>query len=195
MKRAQMGTRLIGAHCSLPTASAPADHQFKIKDNRYDPLVGIAMLALRLTLLKVERISDSLAIIALTDSGCSSHVKRVSDGIAEMRPRQAFFARGSANMLATYASLAMESHGPCFSLSGGVDSVRLALNMALQLQRSNKCEQAVLIAADYEGTSMHATVLVVDVDNQQQINAWSESHIVVEGNPSSVLRSLIEEAR
>jgi len=177
---------------SEPVGNAIKDHLFSLKDSRYDPLVGVALCALRNILSKNGKLSASTAVIALTDSGCRSHVKRVTDGIIESRPRQAFFARGGANMLASYASIALESHGPCFSMSGGADALRFALDVSLQMIRSNTCEQILLIAADYEQTDMHAIVLLLDGSNQEYLEKLRVQNDSGTANPSSILRNLMK---
>lgn len=188
---ASAAVQLAAASCSYATGDAVAPHCFAIKDNRYDPLVGVGLLALQAALEGLPQVAPGTGIIALSDSGCMSHVARVAQGVAAMRPRQAFFARGGAGMIATYCSLALLTHGPCFSLAGGTPALQLALSMAHGLMLSEQCEQCIVLAVDYNNGCMNASALLLDWAALAQLPNWRARLEHQNGPPSEALRALL----
>jgi hypothetical protein len=182
---------LAAALASVDGVAVPK-HGFPLEDNRYDPLVGLALATLNLALRDRQEPlrPKSPVIIALTDSGCASHVQRVVQGVADMRPRQAFFARGGLGMLATYVSLALQVHGPCFTLSGGVDSVRSGMMMASRLMKKATCDGVVFVAADYADGGMLATVVSAGTDSADELLAMAGKMTYDTGVPAELLRTM-----
>lgn len=134
----------LGCENTVPPSS------FQLQDNRFDPLVGVTLKALEGLLSDDQNSGTELhtAIFSVTDTGCASHVKRVIEALVKMRPRQAFFARGSSVMFSTYGSFAIRSHGPCISLSGKAPAVTMALNLANNFLCEDSFRRAILLFAD-----------------------------------------------
>lgn len=107
---------LIVCEAQHPLADKPL-HGFSLPDVRHDPLVG-HMLARLWDLVNRHPLRDAhgCGIVALTRTGCAAHVERVSEGIAQDKARHAFFVRAGPQMMATYAAMALKSHGPAFTL-------------------------------------------------------------------------------
>ncbi|MCO5364595.1 MULTISPECIES: hypothetical protein [Pseudomonas] len=140
-------------------ANSPPELSLNLKDNRCDPLVTVALKAMEnsLSALKFKEFSLETAIYTVTDTGCQSHILRVVDALKSMRPRQAFFARGSAVMFSTYGSMAIGSHGPCISITGRGAALAQALNLARSFCEESDCRRAVLLCADQSGGVMRAS--------------------------------------
>ncbi|CAM3263866.1 hypothetical protein SAMN04490207_1440 [Pseudomonas gessardii] len=145
---------------------------FKIQDNRCDPLVSVALKALEGALSNTGESERSLqtAIFSVTDTGCQHHAKRVIDALATMRPRQAFFARGSAIMLSTYSSMAIGSHGPCLSMSGRGTAIALVLNLAKHFLTKGDCHRIILLCADQIDGALKASAVYFSSANTGEID-------------------------
>ncbi|ATV20675.1 hypothetical protein CFN58_05770 [Pseudomonas avellanae] len=150
----------------------PPELSFNLKDNRCDPLVTVALKAMEraLSALKFKEFSLETAIYTVTDTGCQSHILRVVDALKSMRPRQAFFARGSAVMFSTYGSMAIGSHGPCISITGRGAALAQALNLARNFCEESDCHRAVLLCADEFGGVMSASAAYFTSEDIHKMN-------------------------
>ncbi len=142
-----------------------ADHGFALPDVRHDPLVG-HMLA-RLWALMVRHALASArdcAVVALSRSGCHSHVAKVADGIAQDRARHAFFVRAGPQMMATYAAMALGAHGPTFTILHAGDGavVRTALQGFVQMLPT---AELVLLGGDSLDGRAHTFAALVSRDD------------------------------
>ena len=146
---------------SWETGEAFTKSSFHTQDSRYDPLVNVVLLALERAFANRQcpsLQSSNTAVISITDTGCRAHIKRVTDALNKMSPRQAFFARSSAVMLSYYTSLAILSHGPCISLSGGKAAITLGIKFGKRLLRSGDCQRVIFVCADQEEYSLLSSV-------------------------------------
>ncbi|MDH1270466.1 hypothetical protein N5C81_22895 [Rhizobium pusense] len=122
---------------------------FSLSDKRYDPIVEAVLFAVYDLKSQIGSVPTSTAIIAVTACGCEKHISHVAAALADNpRPRQAFFARASATMLAAYPALALATHGPTFTLMGNSATLHWAWSMANSLVQRSLCEGAIIIAAD-----------------------------------------------
>lgn len=178
-------------HCCVAAEGPYPRCELNVRDNRYDPVVGVALQALSGALGEDRSVSPNAGIISLTDFGCQSHVRRVAESLVHMRPRQAFFARASAVMLSTYGSLALASHGPCFSLSGGATAVGLGLSVAKRLLSTAECEQIVLMAADQEHETIKGSAVIFLAAHLRKLDELvqaSRAQDAMKMSPSALLR-------
>lgn len=156
------GPGLHGVH-RVRTGQPLDGHPFALRDNRQDRLVTVCLNALgALTRQRETPLPASTGVLSVSGGGCQQHIQRVVDGVAAgLRPRQAFFARAGMHMMSTYASLALQSHGPCFSISGDGYSLRWALQRAHALVQSGACGAMVVLVADYGPSEVvaHAVLL------------------------------------
>lgn len=150
----------------------PPELSFNLKDNRCDPLVTVALKAMEraLSALKFKEFSPETAIYTVTDTGCQSHILRVIDALKYMRPRQAFFARGSAVMFSTYGSMAIGSHGPCISITGRGAALAQALNLARNFCEESDCRRAILLCADQSCGVMSASAACFTLEDIYKMN-------------------------
>ncbi len=163
----------LGVAVSVPRVEPIPKSAFVLKDKRFDPLVGVTLHALETFAARVAPTTPRTAHIALTDRGCTAHLNRVFDSVRAQRPRQAFFARASNTMLASYPAMAVQSHGPCFALSGSTDALRLAFASATALTQTRNCDCIVLIAADDDNTTHRASVIAVTERSRRLYKASS----------------------
>lgn len=179
-----------GTICSAPLGTPVRNGSYSHIDARHDPLVGAILEAVHRLQLETGEFVGTIGVIAVTEAGCTSHVARVVSSVADgLRPRQAFFTRASATMLATYPALALASHGPTFALSGRADAVRWGLALAGWLVRSEQCEEVILLAGDALESSpqLQAAAIRVTVDSPHHAGPWGDGPHLDDCLPSAVL--------
>jgi hypothetical protein len=184
------GTGARGGVCRTSAGCVRPGGGFPITDLRHDALVGAVLTALHELQARCGPPPPSTAVIAVTATGCTSHIARVVEAAADgLKARQAFFARASATMLATYPALALSTHGPTFALTGGADTLRWALTIATALVRNGHCEAAILLGADAldEPARVHAAALWVDATSPTLATAWGDGPHLDADLPSAVL--------
>lgn len=118
-------------------SKVPVPDNLKSKDARADPVAKAAVFAAN-DLINKANITDcsNLSVIVVNREGCTSHVNRISDGLAKKVARQGFFARGGPQTLATYTALALGCHGAAYTLVGDKSVLDIALSSALYLTES-----------------------------------------------------------
>lgn len=163
-------------HFQSDNADKAPTLNFKIQDNRCDPLVSAALKALEEALSNTGESEHAFqtAIFSVTDTGCQFHAKRVINALTTMKPRQAFFTRGSAVMFSTYSSMAIGSHGPCISMSGRGTAIAIVLNLARRFLTKGDCHRAILLCADQVDGSMKASALYFSSANTSEIDKLIE---------------------
>lgn len=179
-----------GTVCSAHTGTFVKNSRYSHVDARHDPLVSAILDVVHRLQLDTGEFSGTVGVIAVTQAGCTSHVARVVSSIADgLRPRQAFFARASATMLATYPALAISAHGPTFALSGRADAVRWGLTLAGWLVRSKQCDEMILLAGDALDTPprLQAAALRVGLDTPHHAGLWGDGTHLDDCLPSTVL--------
>lgn len=178
-------------HCCVAAEGPYPRCELEVRDNRYDPVVGVALQALAGALGEDHDISPTAGIISLTDFGCQSHIRRVAESLVTMRPRQAFFARASAVMVSTYGSLTLATHGPCVALSGGATAVGLGLSVAQRLLETAQCAQIILMAADREHDSLRGSAVIFSpahLGKLDELRRASRAQDVMNMSPGALLR-------
>ena len=179
-----------GAIFSAPPGTLVKSSSHPKVDARHDPLVGAILEVVHRLQLESGRFSEAAGIVAVTEAGCTSHVTRVVSSVTDgLRPRQAFFARASATMLATYPALALSSHGPTFALSGRAGAVRWGLALAGWVVRSRQCDEAILLAGDALEVPprLQAAAIRVGVDTPDHAGPWGDGTHLDDCLPSAVL--------
>lgn len=179
-----------GTICSAPPGTLVKDSSYSHVDARHDPLVGAILEVVHRLQVDTGEFSGTIGVIAVTEAGCTSHVTRVVSSVADgLRPRQAFFARASATMLATYPALALSSHGPTFALSGRADAVRWGLALAGWLVRSKQCDEVILLAGDAleAPPRLQAAAIRVGLDTPHHAGSWGDGAHLDNCLPSAVL--------
>lgn len=148
----------------------PAEHPFQLEDRRYDPVVGAGLAALGRALRGhgIEA-PDVTACIGITGRGCSTHVARVSAGIADRRPRQAFFARAGAQTIASYAAMALGCHGPTLTFSVSTDDAGHVWSVARLFAAPGWSKPLILIAADQVAGRSLAVALHVGANGSEPL--------------------------
>lgn len=151
--------------------AATPSHNLAPKDKRYDPVVGagLAALARAIEMCALTDASNT-AIIGVTDRGCSAHVAKVTAGIVEKKPRQAFFARAGAQTIATYAAMALDCHGPALTLSGSAAMALTAWKIALQFMSTGVAKEVILLGADRLGDRLVAAALLLSSTTKDAAN-------------------------
>lgn len=141
------------------------------KDKRYDPVVAAGLAALELA-IKNKKLNNrnNIAIIGLTDSGCTEHIERVKKGIDINRPRQAYFVRAGAQTIATYAAMALQSHGPTMTLSGLSSNIKYSLLISEQLILYGNVDKSIIIASDLVDDKLIAGTIIVSLKNNNYIS-------------------------
>ncbi|WCM23156.1 hypothetical protein NDK50_34975 [Paraburkholderia bryophila] len=150
--------------------AAVQPHDFHLKDQRYDPLVGLALRAVS-DVVKTcgGSMPESTGILTVTNSGCRSHIARVSEAMLDGKPRQAFFARGGPNMISTYISIALQTHGPALSFLGRADAVVWGMQSISDQIDSGTTQSWLLVGADYLEAELVAGCIYFDKKDGREI--------------------------
>lgn len=172
-------------------AATTPSHDLAPKDKRYDPVVGAGLAALSRAVRTCALIEPrTAAIIGVTDRGCLAHVAKVTAGIAEQKPRQAFFARAGAQTIATYGAMALDCHGPALTLSGSAATVRTAWQVVSQFMATGVAREVVLLGADRVGDWLIAAALLLHAPAGAAVDALAPgfSEPGPDDSPSPVAR-------
>jgi len=139
----------------------PVPEQLKDKDKRADVAARVAVLAAVQALESVDNLDlNALNVVVVNREGCTSHIGKVSSGVASHQPAQGFFVRGGPQTLATYTALALGSHGAAFTFVGDQGVLPEATSAALYLTHSMPDSATLLIVvakkgeADYQANSV-----------------------------------------
>jgi len=158
----------------------PVPEQLKDKDKRADAAARVAVLAAIQVLESVGKLDlTSLNIIVVNREGCTAHIGKVSNGIANHQPAQGFFVRGGPQTLATYTALALGSHGAAFTFVGDQTVLPEATSSALYLTRSMPDSTTLLIVVAKNGASdYHAnSVLIRQGENSLLLEREITNHL------------------
>lgn len=132
----------------------PVPEQLKDKDKRADIAARVTVLAAIQALESAGNLDlTSLNIVVVNREGCTAHIGKVSNGIANHQPAQGFFVRGGPQTLATYTALALGSHGAAFTFVGDQAVLPEATSSALYLTRSMSGSTTLLIVVAKKGES------------------------------------------
>ncbi len=131
----------IGVHREFPP-SIPKN----LKDRRADPLALAAIHAFSQIGLPCDPLTT--ACIALVSDGCPDHLEKVLEASKQKLVRPGNFTRMGPHTIATYLATAVGLHGPAFSLLGGIDQLKAALNIAKALLFSRSISTCCLFLAE-----------------------------------------------
>jgi 3-oxoacyl-(acyl-carrier-protein) synthase len=112
----------------------------------------------------------------------------VTAGIAEHRPRQAFFVRAGAQTIATYAAMALDCHGPALTLSGATVVATTAWQIARRFMAAGAAQEVILLGADRIGERLVAAAFLLSAGNgaEDPFARFREDRVAHE-SPSPVL--------
>ncbi|MCB1935906.1 MAG: hypothetical protein KDF59_08195 [Nitrosomonas sp.] len=158
----------------------PVPEQLKDKDKRADTAARVAVLAAVQTLEFVNNIDlTALNIVVVNREGCTAHIRKVSNGIANHQPAQGYFVRSGPQTLATYTALALGAHGAAFTFVGDNCVLSEATSTALYLTQLIPGSATLLIVvakkgeADYQADS----VLIRQIENSNKLEQEINNHL------------------
>jgi len=159
-----------------------------IKDKRYDPIVGSALIALESSLRGVNLIDPTnICIIALTDTGCINHIKKVEDGIKINRPRQAYFVRAGAQTIATYAAMALNTHGLTMTLSGTDENITHSLSILKYMMTYHSIQNGIILSSDVLNDDIISSAIIFSLArNNTDTESYFRNYIENNRTPPSL---------
>ena len=143
---------------------------FEVRDKRHDPVATAGLVALERALAgQMDLVTARTAVLGVTRVGCPHHVDRVASALLKRRPRQGYFARAGAHMIATYAAMALQTHGPAFTITGSAAVIPHIFTVASQLC-SGVADQVILLAADKIGDELLSVAFVLSANGSKRLN-------------------------
>jgi len=164
---------VCGLFCS-EYKMVPLLTSWKHLDQRGDPVVRAGVLAQKNAMdREFELPKESVATIGVTLSGCQSHLDTVVKSAQNKKTRPGFFIRAGHQAIATYAAMAVQTHGPTFTWINHGLPLQDLFDKVDDILSSNLASHCFIIFSTGINSTVNAACLLLSLEAKSEVNKHS----------------------